>query len=457
MVLKKRTTSTHALREKAISEFHDLLVADQTLSPIVFEKLRSAMRKKRLLYGERPIGVALRPHLLHHKQFQKLSQAAQHVTSALEKIATAVVQDPNLMEELGLTEAERRMALIDPGFSTAGVTTRLDAFVRGDEIKFVESNAENPSSLPDQEELNRLLFELPVMASFARRYRLRQFSPVERLLETLLSTYREWGGSGVPNIAILDWKGVPTSSEFVFLQEHFAARGVRTIICSPDDLEYEQGQLRCGAFRIDLVYKRVIIHEFLARHDDTHPLIRAYVNHDVCLVNPFRCKIMHKKAVFEVLTDEQHQDWFTSSEKETIRRTVPWTRRVSDRKTSRKGRKINLLDFIRRNRSHLVLKPNDDYGGHGIHFGAQLDEREWENAIESAVSGDYIVQDALDLHPEVFPVFTENDWKLQPMFVDTNPFLFRGKVCGAMVRLSTTPIVNVTSGGGETGFFVIHD
>ena len=90
-----------------------------------------------------------------------------------------MVQDPKLMDELGLTEAERKMALVDPGFSTAGVTTRLDAFVHGDEIKFVESNAENPSSLPDQEELNRLLFELPVMASFARRYRLRQFSPVE--------------------------------------------------------------------------------------------------------------------------------------------------------------------------------------------------------------------------------------------------------------------------------------
>ena len=105
----------------------------------------------------------------------------------------------------------------------------------------------------------------------------------------------------------------------------------------------------------------------------------------------------------------------------------------------------------------FVLKPNDDYGGHGVHFGAQLDEREWDNAIETALSADYIVQDALDLHPEVFPIFSETDWKLQPMFVDTNPFLFRGKVCGAMVRLSATPIVNVTSGGGETGFFVLQE
>ena len=42
------------------------------------------------------------------------------------------------------------------------------------------------------------------------------------------------------------------------------------------------------------------------------------------------------------------------------------------------------------------------------------------------------------------------------MFVDTNPFLFRGKVCGAMVRLSSSPVVNVTAGGGETGFFVLE-
>jgi uncharacterized circularly permuted ATP-grasp superfamily protein len=453
----RRTTSTHELREKAIGEFHDLLASDETLSPVVFEKLRSAMRKKRLLFGERPIGVALRPHLLHHQEFQRLTEAAQRVTSALEKVAAAVVQAPKLMCELGLTEAEQKMALVPPGFSTAGVTTRLDAFVHADDIKFVEANAENPSSLPDQEELNRLLFQLPVMASFARRYRLRQFSPVNALLETLLSTYREWGGIGLPNIAILDWKDLPTSSEFVLLQERFRARSVPTIICSPDDLQYEQGQLRCGAFRIDLVYKRVIIHEFLTRSDDTHPLVRAYVNHDVCLVNPFRCKIMHKKAVFEMLTDQRRHDWFTSAEKEAIRRTVPWTRRVSDRKTTRNGRKIDLLDFIRRNGSRLVLKPNDDYGGHGVLFGAQLDDRAWDNAIQTALSADYIVQDALDLHPEMFPVFSETDWKLQPMFVDTNPFLFRGKVCGAMVRLSATPIVNVTSGGGETGFFVIHE
>jgi hypothetical protein len=42
-------------------------------------------------------------------------------------------------------------------------------------------------------------------------------------------------------------------------------------------------------------------------------------------------------------------------------------------------------------------------------------------------------------------------------YVDTNPCIFRGRVEGALVRLSDSPVVNVTSGGGETGFFVLED
>ena len=457
----KSTPSTRqpvrrALRHTAIDEYHNLLAADKALSAAVFEKLRGAMRTNRLVYGERPIGIALRPHLLDHHQFLALSKSAQLIGSALEKVASIALQSPALMNQLGLTETEARLALVDPGFSFAGVTTRLDAFVHNDEIKFVEYNAENPSSLSDQEGLNRLLFELPAMTSLAERYRLRQFSAVERLLETLLSTYREWSGRDqAPNIAILDWENLPTSNEFVLLRNHFTAHGVRTIICSPDDLDYRRQKLWCRDFRIDLVYKRILIHEFLEKFDETHPLLRAYLHHDVCLVNPFRCKIMHKKAGFELLTDEKHQRWFTRAENETIRRTVPWTRRVADRRTTRHGRSIDLLEFIRRNRSSLILKPNDDYGGHGVYFGPLLDDRAWNDAIATALSADYVVQEAVDLQPEHFPVFSETDWTLQPMFVDTNPFLFRGKVCGAMVRLSDSPIVNVASGGGETGFFVI--
>jgi hypothetical protein len=444
-----------SLRDKAITEYHQMLAADAGLSAGIFENLRAAMRSKLLVYGDRPIGVALRPHFLERKQFELLAKKAELVASALERVAAAAVESPAVMDEIGLTPLEAKLALIDPGFSGSAITSRMDGFVHGNQIKFVEYNAENPSSLSDQEGLNRLLFALPQMSAFAQRHRLRQFSPVERLLEALLATYQEWGGKEIPGVAIIDWDDVPTANEFVLLRDHFISHGVQTIICSPEDLRYENGTLRCGDFAIDLVYKRIIIHELLARYDETHPLVRAYISRDVCLVNPFRCKIMHKKASFELLTDEAHQSWFTPDEKKAIRLSIPWTRRLRDRDTSYRDQKVELLEFVRRKRARFVIKPNDDYGGRGVYLGSRLSESEWDKAIATAMEEDYVVQEAIDLQTEIFPVFSQNEWKLQPMFVDTNPFLFRGKVCGAMVRLSSSPVVNVTSGGGETGFFVL--
>jgi hypothetical protein len=66
-----------SLRERAIAEYHELLAADETLTSATFEKLRSGMRKSRLLYGDRPIGIALRPHLLDRKQFRALTLSAE--------------------------------------------------------------------------------------------------------------------------------------------------------------------------------------------------------------------------------------------------------------------------------------------------------------------------------------------------------------------------------------------
>ncbi|CAN5525401.1 hypothetical protein BH20VER3_BH20VER3_00070 [soil metagenome] len=445
------------LREEAIAEYHRLLAADAGISADLLGELREAMRRNRLVYGDRPLGVALRPHFLERKQFELLAERAELVAAALEKVTGAALRNPAMMDELGLTEAERSLALVEPGFAGAGISTRMDGFVHGEEIQFVEYNAENTSSLSDQEGLNRLLGALPEMCAMAQRYELREFSPVAQMLETLLDIYREWSGrSARPRIAIVDWHDLPTANEFLLLRDYFISRGVPTIICSPDELEYDRGKLHCSDFQIDLAYKRVVIHEFLARFDETHPLLRAYRKGDVCLVNPFRCKIMHKKASFEWLTDETHQAWFSARERAAIRASVPWTRRLFERRTTCWGERIDLLEFVRQKRARLVIKPNDDYGGRGLRLGSRMTDGEWDEAIATALQDDDVVQEAIDLHTEEFPIFSEESWGFQPMYVDTNPFLFRGKVCGALVRLSESPVVNVTSGGGETGFFVLE-
>jgi hypothetical protein len=444
------------MRERAIAEYHELLVSDTSLTAEFFAKLKSRMSGARLLYGQRELGISLRPHFLDRRHYELLLNHSQILAGALDKVAAAMLAEPVLMDRVGIRERERQLALTHPGYAQPAINTRLDAFVYGDRIKFVEYNAENPSSLTDQSGLNQVLFEIRALQLLAERYRMRQFTPVASLLDALLATYREWGGTSAPNIAILDWADLPTEHEFVLLRNYFVGSGVPTIICTPDELEYGAGRLRRGDFRIDMVYKRIIIHEFLDRYDDMHPLIRAYKNRDVCLINPFRCKLLQKKAGFEILTDESHQRWFTARELDVVRYCVPWTRRVFERKTFHCGREIDLVEHIRERRDDFVLKPNDDYGGHGIYFGNSASQSEWDEAIAMALKSDFVVQERIELQTEEFPVFNEREWGLQQMFVDTNPFIFRGAVDGAMVRLSDSPIVNVTSGGGETGFFVLE-
>ena len=175
------------------------------------------------------------------------------------------------------------------------------------------------------------------------------------------------------------------------------------------------------------------------------------------MVNSFRSKIIHKKALFAVLTDARHARLFTGEERELITGHVPWTRNVRAGKSDYYGDEIDLLEFISERRDRLVLKPNDDYGGHGIYIGWNTDETSWDKAIQTSLrNGDYVVQERVPTAREVFPALTE-DGKIQfaEQLVDLDPLLFNGKVGSAFTRLSSNELANVSSGGGMVPTFLI--
>jgi uncharacterized circularly permuted ATP-grasp superfamily protein len=131
---------------------------------------------------------------------------------------------------------------------------------------------------------------------------------------------------------------------------------------------------------------------------------------------------------------------------------------VRDRKTTHGGAEIDLLDFIARRRDRLVLKPNDDYGGHGIYIGWNADEGEWETALKHALAdGDYLVQERVQTARETFPALTEDGRvEFAEQLVDLDPLLFYGKVGSAFTRLSHSELANVSSGGGMVPTFIVE-
>jgi hypothetical protein len=375
-------------------------------------------------------------------------------------VKDAAVADEKVVDDLGLTEIERELVTIDPGYAAVSPTSRLDSFLTKTAYSFVELNGESPAGIAYADAAYDIFSSLPVMKEFAADYNVRAMYGKRFMLDVLISSYEEYLGrkpERPPRIAIIDLAGVPTVKEFELFREFFEQSGYPSVICTPQEVEFRDNRLSVAGQEIDIVYKRLLVNEYLPIIREYPAILDAYRAGAICMVNSFRSKLIHKKALFAVLTNPKHADLFSDDEQAAIRAHVPWTRMVRDEHTDYFGREVNLLDFIRADGERLVLKPNDDYGGHGITIGWNVDQRGWDDAINNALAdGDYLVQERVPTARETFPALTDDGRvEFAEQLVDLDPLLFNGKVRSAFTRLSFTELANVSSGGGMVPTYIV--
>jgi uncharacterized circularly permuted ATP-grasp superfamily protein len=445
--------------KQAVSHYHNLL-QDENLAETSRAMLDEGLERAKLIFGGRRLSPYLRPHFVTEEDFARICGICETVWSAIQKVKDAAIEDGSIISDLGLTEIERELIAIDPGYRAVSPTSRLDSFLTDGAYSFVELNGESPAGIAYADAAYDIFSALPVMQKFSETYNLRALYGRQFMLDVLLESYREYRGGHTdraPQIAIVDLKGMPTLKEFELFKEFFEQQGYRSVICSPDELEFSDNRLRMGDFEIDIVYKRLLVNEYLPIIKEQPALMDAYRAGAICMVNSFRSKIIHKKALFAVLTSARRAGLFNEAEQATIRKHVPWTRLVRAEKTDYLGAEIDLLEFARANRNRLVLKPNDDYGGHGITIGWNSDESGWSEALNSAVNhGDYVVQERVPTAREMFPALKDDGTiEFAEQLVDLDPLLFNGKVGSAFTRLSFTELANVSSGGGMVPTYII--
>jgi uncharacterized circularly permuted ATP-grasp superfamily protein len=435
------------------------LVREQA-DPDLCAGLAKRMRARHLTFGGRLLCPFLRPFFLEPDDERRIRRAAETLWRLGERLAEAASADDSLMAELGLSAEEMALARIDPRYRVTSTAARADAFLLPDSLQFAEYNAESPAGPGYSQRLAELFDGEPLMDRFRERFHVRHHTPITHLLDALLESYQDWGGAhNLPHIAIVDWRDVPTWSEFELLRDAFADTGVPTEICDPRDLAFDGRTLTANGVEIDLVYRRVLINDIVARPGECRALIDAYRHGAVCMANSLRCKIPHKKAFFAVLTDDRYQHLFAPEDLATIAPHVPWTRVVRETGTTRDGTTLDLPEYVRRNRERFVLKPNDEYGGTGVTLGWETDERAWDDAIARALresARGWIAQERINIRRETFPICERDGIVERDMLVDFAPYVFRGRVAGFLTRLSATGLANVTSGGGQVPAFVVE-
>ncbi|NUS32372.1 MAG: hypothetical protein HOQ17_04870 [Gemmatimonadaceae bacterium] len=434
-----------------IERYHALLTDD--LAGETQRQLDEQLRLRGLFFGDRALCTVLRPRFLSPAQYRFLQTRGALVLRAFRKAHQAALADEAVLSQFRLLDWERQLVHVPTGFRDASPVSRLDAFFVAESggLRFTEYNAETPAGGAYNDVLTEVFYGLPVMRRFLRHWDVRPLPARHNVLHALVDAYEQWSGRrDRPAISIVDWADVPTQSEFVLFQDYFTRQGFACEIIDPGEVTYQGGELRGPSGRIELIYKRVLLHELVERGGIDHPILRAFRDGAVCLVNPPPCKVLHKKASLAVLHDERNAHLFDAEEREAIALSIPWTRVVEERRTFHEGREVDLLPFAAEHRDQLVLKPNDDYGGKGIVLGWEVSDQAWQASLHTALREPYIVQQRIALPKESYPGFVDGRVVFADRMVDTAPYVaYGGNVDGCLSRLATAALLNVTAGGGS--------
>ncbi len=444
--------------DEAIARYHRLLESDKFKDLGWAEALEEEM-KARHLTGGRAVLPVLRPHFLSKRQYANLVKASEALLRAIDRVKQMALATPALLSRIELLPAEKMLASVDPGYPFSAVTSRLDTLIDNGSLYFTQFNVGAPAGAASSEALAELFLNCPVVKEFRQRYKLTRIGGVKYLLDALLEAYRLFGQKRFPRIAILQFRHQfqsTTPGEYELLAEFFRKEGYPTEVVTPDTLEYRGGQLRSGEFVIDLVYRKLTVQEFLVRFDLSHPLVRAYKDRAVCVVNSFRAELAHKKAIFDLLTDERVTANFPAAERKAIREHIPWTRVVAATKTTYKDELVDLPEFILKNRERLVLKPNDIWTDQHSYAGWESTDTAWERALRTAMRNSYVVQERVEPKSYLFPLFQFGSLEMKNMAVDVQPHIYLGKVQGCSSWLTDASGVGFSTLTGLAPTFILE-
>ncbi len=423
---------------EAVARYHKLLEHDRYRDLSWGEQLEEQIRSCSLSESGHLLTPVLRPHFVTRKQLENLTRVSEQLSVILDHVIALALESRPLLERLHMLPAEKMLAAIPSGYSRCTVASRFNAHVQNGSLSMCGIDVCKTAGLGYSDYLGDLFLELPIVREFKRTgYKLSKLGGVKHLHSALLRAWKEFGGTVQPHIAILEPAQRSGGGEASLLAERFSMLGSPSRVIPPEQLDYSNGILRSGEFRVDIGFRRILTRELLVRSDLSHPLLQAYRHRAVCLVNSFRLEIAQRRSLFDLLTDETVTSAFSAADHKLIRAFVPWTRVVSQRKTKYRDTTVDLPEFVLRSREQLILLPSEDGNGKHSFIGSEMNAPDWERALRQALRSPYVVQERSQPAPERFPVFAYGELKMKDAKVSVHPQVFDGQVQGASATLES--------------------
>ena len=131
--------------QDAIAYYHELLTDE--LAQASEAMLSDQLRRRGLVFGDRPVATVLRPRFMTLAHYRLLQRRVRLLMRAFGKAYERALADQAFRRQFRLADWEERLIRHDPGFLEPSPTSRVDAFVMDEAgtMAVTEYNAETPA------------------------------------------------------------------------------------------------------------------------------------------------------------------------------------------------------------------------------------------------------------------------------------------------------------------------
>lgn len=411
------------------------------------DELRRLLAARSIHFGGSPLPTSIKPHFLHRAENDEWVGLLSKLLTIMEETADHLSHDPEFRRNGPFAPDAWELLDIDPGYSKVAVVCRPDVVWNSGSIGLLEMNADSPAMMLYADVLQEIQRELFPLNGIDRDGLLTFERRIPALRDALVATYREWGGTqSSPVIAIIDWPNQKTSSEQEQLARTFTELGCPSFTCSPDQLELRGSRLYGRGEPIDIVQRRLLFPDIVKRRDELRPLLTAYRERHVCVINPLRSYLVGCKAILAELCRRERANTLSSEERMVVNRVVPCTGLPGE---------IDEADLL--DRSKWVIKPIFGSGGTGVVIGRYTDHVAWQQALQAGRQGRWIIQTFLPIPLYRVPLTSASGHAIIPLYANWNPFFFGGTAAGGIARVSSDPVVGISARGALLPTVLVND
>lgn len=306
---------------------------------------------------------------------------------------------------------------------------------------------------------------IPVIAKFLKEYRVKIINKnvlsilMEHVLGRAVETFTESGDE--INMAMI----IPGYINGSMLKENKYLDGLfksliqrkhnltgKVVFCDFRHLDRINGKLLYRGKRIHTIME--LYHGVIP--DEISDLFKKGAIH---LYNGPVTKLLSNKLTLAALSQHEDSDCFSPMERSTIKKYIPWTRKVLPGEVTYGSETVRMEEFIFKNREQLVLKPPLGNSGTGIYIGKYTPPLLWEKAVKAAFKErNQLIQQRVDSHQYLFQ--HGQDGCLEHILT-WGLFIFGSVYGGGWVRVlqskNKSGVINSIQGAEETVALVAQE